>query len=128
MSGTLSRSSRWGVAILSVLALSACGRKSSDAAAEAAPVGVTIGVENVAVVTSATLSSGPVISGTLTPEREAKVSAQVSGPVLQTFADQGSRVAPGTPLARIDDHTFRESFLSARSALTTAQSSASQAA
>jgi RND family efflux transporter MFP subunit len=88
---------------------------------------VTIGVENVVVVSSATLSSGPVISGTLAPEREARVSAQISGPVLQTFADQGSRVASGTILARIDDSTIRESFLSARSAATTAQSAATQA-
>jgi membrane fusion protein, multidrug efflux system len=128
MSG-ISRSSRWwGVAIGAVLGLSACGRESADAAAKATPAGVTIGVENVAVVSTATLSSGPVISGTLAPEREARISAQISGLVIQTFADQGSRVAPGTVLARIDDRTIRESFLSARSAVTTAQSAATQAA
>lgn len=128
MSGISSNSRRWGVALVSVVVLAGCGRNSADAAAEAAPAGVTIGVENIAVVSTATLSSGPVISGTLTPEREARVSAQISGPVMQTFADQGSRVAPGTILARIDDSTIRESFLSARSAVTTAQSAATQAA
>ena len=44
------------------------------------------------------------------------------------MVDQGSRVSAGTVLARIDDRTIRESFLSARSAASTAQSVASRAA
>ena len=44
------------------------------------------------------------------------------------MVDQGSRVSAGTVLARIDDRTIRESFLSARSAASTAQSVASRSA
>lgn len=106
----------------------ACGKEGADASAEAAPAGVTIGTENVVVVETATLRSGPGISGTLAAEREATVSAQLGGTVLQTMVDQGSRVSAGTVLARIDDRTIRESFLSARSAASTAQSVASRAA
>lgn len=106
----------------------ACGKEGADASAEAAPAGVTIGTENVVLVETATLRSGPGISGTLAAEREATVSAQLGGTVLQTMVDQGSRVSAGTVLARIDDRTIRESFLSARSAASTAQSVASRAA
>ena len=52
------------------------------------------------------------------------VRAQVGGTVLQTLADEGSRVSTGTLLARIDDRTIRDQYLSARSAVTSAQSSA----
>ncbi|MEO6447107.1 MAG: efflux RND transporter periplasmic adaptor subunit [Gemmatimonadaceae bacterium] len=113
--------------VLLAVMLAACGKNDSDAAAEATPAGVAIGPENVAIVESATLHSGPGISGTLAAEREATVSAQISGTVLQTLADQGSRVSSGTVMARIDDHTIRESFLSARSAANTAQSAAARA-
>ncbi|MDP1861214.1 MAG: efflux RND transporter periplasmic adaptor subunit [Gemmatimonadaceae bacterium] len=106
----------------------ACGKEGADASAEATPAGVTIGTENVVVVETATLRSGPGISGTLAAEREATVSAQLGGTVLQTMVDQGSRVGAGTVLARIDDRTIRESLLSARSAASTAQSVASRAA
>jgi RND family efflux transporter MFP subunit len=41
--------------------------------------------------------------------------------------DQGSRVAAGATLARIDDRTMRDAFLSARSGVTTAQNTAERA-
>jgi len=44
--------------------------------------------------------------------------------VLQTFVDEGTRVSTGTLLARIDDRTIRDQYLSARSAVTSAQSAA----
>jgi RND family efflux transporter MFP subunit len=52
------------------------------------------------------------------------VRAQIGGTVLQTIADEGSRVSNGTLLARIDDRTIRDQYLSARSAVTSAQSAA----
>ncbi|HEX4936939.1 MAG TPA: efflux RND transporter periplasmic adaptor subunit, partial [Gemmatimonadaceae bacterium] len=67
-------------------------------------------------------------SGSLAAEREATVRAQLAGPILSTHADQGSRVATGTVLARIDDRTVRDQFLGARSGVTTAQSAADIAA
>jgi membrane fusion protein, multidrug efflux system len=44
--------------------------------------------------------------------------------VLQTLVDEGSRVSQGALLARIDDRTIRDQYLSARSAVTSAQSNA----
>src|SRR5439155_25296416 len=44
----------------------------------------------------------------------------VSGAVLQTFVDEGATVHAGQELARIDDSGIRDQFISARSAVTTA--------
>lgn len=112
-----------------LLALAAaCGGSEADAKAKGdgagEPTPTAVSAENVAVVTMEKISSGPAISGALAAEREATIRAQLSGPVLSTHADQGSRVAAGTLLARIDDRTVRDQFLSARSAVTTAQTAA----
>lgn len=109
-----------------VMAGAACGRSEADAA-EGAPAGVSVGTENVAVVAAESLSSGPAISGTLAAEREATIRAQVAGAVLQVMVDQGSHVTKGATLARIDDRTLQDAFLSARSALTTAKNAAERA-
>ena len=103
----------------------ACQRgEAGDAKAEAAPAPTTVGTENVVVVALAELASGPSISGNLQAEQEATVRAQISGTVLETLVDEGSRVSRGTLLARIDDRTIRDQYLSARSAVTSAQSAA----
>ena len=96
--------------------LAACGGSAADAKSgdAAAPVNMTVGPENVAVVVNERIASGPAISGSLSAEREATVRAQVAGPVLSTHAEQGSRVGAGMVLARVDDRTMRDGFLSAR--------------
>jgi RND family efflux transporter MFP subunit len=88
---------------------------------------VAVGAENIAIVTQAELSSGPAISGALGPEREATVRAQVPGAVLKVNVDQGMRVGAGQLLAQIDDRTWRDAFLSARSGFNTAQNAAERA-
>ena len=112
-----------------VTVLASCKGGSSDARAEtaAAPT-VTVGKENVTVVRNDTIQSGPAISGALRPEREATIRAELSGSVLETYAEEGQRVAAGAPLARIEDVSVRDAFLSARSAVTSAQSGADVAA
>jgi RND family efflux transporter MFP subunit len=115
------------IAVAAVLFTAACKGESADAREDTAPNAVTIGSENVAVVTSETLASGPAVSGTLAPEREATIRAQVAGPVLAVQVDQGTPVRTGTVLARIDDTTLRDAFLSARSGVTTAQNTAERA-
>jgi membrane fusion protein (multidrug efflux system) len=114
-----------------LLLVAACGGPEADAKAkgEAAPPAPTaVSAENLTVVRLEKISSGPALSGSLAAEREATVRAQLSGPVLSTHADQGSRVGAGTLLARIDDRTVRDQFLGARSGVTTAQSAADIAA
>ncbi|MBV6522096.1 MAG: Macrolide export protein MacA [Gemmatimonadaceae bacterium] len=109
-------------AFLSVLA--ACANSSADARAETAPATASIGPENAVTIQTAELWSGPSISGTLTPEREATARAQLSGSLLAVLVDQGVRVRAGQVLVRIDDRTVRDTWLSAKSAHTTAENSA----
>jgi RND family efflux transporter MFP subunit len=108
---------------LVTLSVSGCRKGGGDASAEeTASKGLVIGTEAVAIAVQDTIRSGPAISGSLNAEREAVLRAEVSGPVVQTYVEQGQRVAKGMPLAKIDDTAIRESVLSARSAFTSAQS------
>lgn len=106
-------------------ALAGCSR-NGDAAA-ATTNAVTVGREVVAVVANDTIESGPGVQGTLAPEREAKLRAQVPGPVLAVNVLQGVRVGPGTVLGQIDDRALKDNFLSARSGVTQAQIAADNA-
>src|SRR5688572_1120812 len=112
------------LALLAALALAACDNSEAKDASNVTPAPTTIGTENIVVLKQADLASGPAISGNLQAAQEATVRAQISGTVLQTLVDEGSRVANGTLLARIDDRTIRDQYLSARSAVTSAQSTA----
>jgi RND family efflux transporter MFP subunit len=107
---------------LALAAIAACGKGDVNAAA-GTPAGMVVGPENITVIKSQEIRSGPAISGTLQPEGEASVRAEVGGAVLRTAAEQGQRVARGQELARIDDAAVRDQVLSAKSAVTTAQSS-----
>ena len=110
------------IAIVAVLLLNGCsgGGKSEARAENAAPV-TRIGAENIAVVKMEKVESGPAISGSLAAEREASIRAEVPGSVVELLAEQGERVSRGELLARIDDSAIRESMISARSGVTTAQ-------
>lgn len=117
------------VASLTLVAtvLGSCRSEADDAAAAAAAATaaqpVTVGPENLVVVTARPLTSGPAFSGTLRHEREASVRAQMAGSVLQTYADQGQSVATGTVLARIEAGGTDDSYFSARSGVTAAENS-----
>lgn len=115
-------------ALLAAATLAACGGKDAPAAdSTAVNASQTIGPDNVAVASNDTLRSGPAISGELVADREARIRAEVSGAVLQTFVDQGQRVTAGQTLGRIEVGGLNDMVLSARSGVTTAQVSASQA-
>jgi RND family efflux transporter MFP subunit len=116
-----------GLLLIAGLVLGACNGQEAESATPSTPPGVAVGAENIAIVTQGDLSSGPAISGALGPEREATVRAQVPGAVMKVNVDQGTRVAAGTSLARIDDRTLQDQFLSARSGFTTAQNAAERA-
>jgi RND family efflux transporter MFP subunit len=128
MTETVVRGRLWPLlGLAGMLALSAC---KGDAKAEAkAGTGATtppvvLGAENLAIVQSDTLESGPTLSGELSPENSAQVRAEVAGPVLQVYAEQGQAVKRGEVLARIDDTALREALLSARAGVRSAQTNA----
>ena len=113
--------------LIALTLVGACGKKSDAATTTAAPTAQTIGPDNVAVARTDTLRGGPAISGTLVADREARIRAEVSGAVLQTFVEAGERVGQGTALGRIDDSALRDAELSAKSSVTQATVSAEQA-
>lgn len=81
---------------------------------------VLLGPENFTTVQETTLATGPIISGSLTPVREAEVRAETTGPVRETRVEAGQRVNAGAVLARLDDTSLRDAYLSARAALRSA--------
>ncbi len=104
----------------------ACGGEDATAS-DNAPVTQQIGPENIYVAQTDSIIGGPLLTGALVPAREARLRAEVSGRVLSTLAEAGQRVSAGTVLARIDDAGIGDDVLSARSNLTTAQLTATQA-
>lgn len=108
----------------SLAATSACKKKDGDAEAAETTKAVVIGPQEVVVISERRIETGPSMSGSLAPDKEATIRAEVGGAVLQVFVDQGTRVSAGTVLARLDDTAIRDAFLSARSGVTSAQTSA----
>ena len=115
-----------GLAVVAALAgLAALGACKNEAAANAAegPAPVTVGAENIVLLVQDTIETGPAVSGTLTPEREAQVRAEAPGSVLRVSAEAGQRVPAGALLAQIEEKAGGDAVLSARTATATAESS-----
>lgn len=119
---------RAGITLALVLSATACGGKGSAANATPTAAAVEIGPEAIAVIGTATLSSGPAISGALVAEKTASIRAEVTGRVIEVLLDPGARVSKGTVLARVDDSAIRDTWLSAKSGVTQAQLAADLAA
>jgi RND family efflux transporter MFP subunit len=102
--------------------VSGCRRDDKASATPAAEPVVTVGAENAVVVALTDLRSGPTISGSLEPVQAATVRAEVPGPVERTGAEAGERVKRGAVLATLDDAAVRDAYLSARSAVRSAES------
>jgi RND family efflux transporter MFP subunit len=110
--------------LLALMAATGCGGGGSQAEQPNGDAAVLVTPDNIVVADSARIESGPTISGTLQPQDVANVRAEVAGPVVQTYAERGQTVSRGALLARLDDAALRDAFLSARSAVTTAEQSA----
>jgi RND family efflux transporter MFP subunit len=115
------------LSLSALAALNACS-KGDKAAAAAKTETMVVGPENILVAANGSIMTGPSISGTLEPDREAVLRAQVSGSVLQTYADQGQAVNTGTVLARIDATGIQDAYTSARAGLVSARNAADVAA
>jgi membrane fusion protein, multidrug efflux system len=117
------------VLLLAFFAINARSKSDKVSAAETTKTEtIVVGPENVAIATTGSIMAGPAISGTLEPEREAVLRAQVQGSVLQTYADQGQAVSAGTVLARIDATGIQDAYNSARAGVVAARNSADIAA
>ena len=101
-----------------VLVLAGCDR-SGQASAKGAPVTAAtllIAPEDVFPVKPASLASGPLITGTIEPDRRADLRAEVSAVVLAVMKENGQAVKKGDLLVRLDDTSIRDSLVSAQEA------------
>ncbi|HET9956786.1 MAG TPA: efflux RND transporter periplasmic adaptor subunit [Polyangiaceae bacterium] len=98
-----------------------CGREAPPAN-KAAPVQpALLGEESLATVKREDLDTGPLISGSLEPERRAEIVAEASGSVLKLQAELGDTVKRGQVLARIETTGIVDAYRSAKVAESSAQ-------
>ena len=105
------------LAVVTLLAsLSACDKfpgKGGKKEAVAIPAKLVIAPEDVLTIQANALSSGPVVTGSIQPERKADLRAEVSAVVLQVLKENGDLVRRGDVLARLDPTSIRDNLQSA---------------
>jgi RND family efflux transporter MFP subunit len=101
--------------------LTACGRSDKPAAGPvetAKPaVKLLLAPEDLLTLAASTLASGPVITGSVQPERRADLRAEVAAVVLQVLKENGETVRAGDLLVRLDDTALRDNLASAEEAV-----------
>lgn len=118
---------RTSVMAVALVAAAACGRPG-PATEQAGPPPVLLDAQDLVVAREGTVADGPLLAGTLRPEREARVRAELAGAVLATLADPGTPVAAGQPLARLESTTAEEDVASARAGVRSAETAQAVAA
>ena len=120
-------------------ALAACSKepakpgadgKTATAKADAndkRPSQLQVAPEDVLTIRSDTLSSGPVVTGSIQPERKADLRAEVSAVVLQVLKENGEPVRRGDVLVRLDETAIRDTVSSADEAVRAATQALDQA-
>ena len=110
--------------------LAGCQKPGAGGAAEAASApsaSLLIAPEDVRTVSLQTHASGPVITGSVQPERRADLRAEVSAVVLQVLKENGEVVHKGDLLVRLDDTAIRDSLQSAEASSRAAEQALDQA-
>jgi membrane fusion protein (multidrug efflux system) len=106
---------------------SASASAAGSAKASAPAVTLVVAPEDVLVVQANALASGPVVTGSVQPERKADLRAEISAVVLQVLKENGDVVKRGDILVRLDDAAIRDSVTSAEEAERAAARSLDQA-
>lgn len=113
------------VAVVSLaLATVACGgpAASPEPAAGATDASIVrLAPENITTAAMGQITSGPVISGQLTPAREASIRAQVGGSIVELTVDRGQGVRAGAIVARISSRDLESARSSAQVAVRSAE-------
>ena len=96
--------------------LAGCHKPGASGPADAASAPAAtllISPEDLRTVSLQTYASGPVITGSVEPERRADLRAEISAVVLQVLKENGEVVHRGDLLVRLDDTSIRDSLQSA---------------
>jgi RND family efflux transporter MFP subunit len=83
--------------------------------------------EDVRAIGQTARASGPVITGTIQPEKRADLRAEISAVVVQVLKDNGEAVRQGELLVRLDDAAIRDNMTSANEAVRASSQSLEQA-
>jgi multidrug efflux pump subunit AcrA (membrane-fusion protein) len=95
-----------------------CNKGGAPAASGAANAPtLLLAPEDVRTLALSARSEGPVVTGSVQPERRADLRAEVSSVVLQVLKDNGEPVRKGDLLVRLDDTAIRDSLTSADEAV-----------
>jgi RND family efflux transporter MFP subunit len=112
------------------ISLTACDKftgKGDKKDAAAAPVKLVIAPEDFMTMQADALVSGPVVTGSIQPERKADLRAEVSAVVLQVLKENGDVVHRGDVLARLDQTSILDNLHSAEDNARNASQSLEQA-
>lgn len=122
------------IALVTASLLAGCGKPgggdqkaASPADAAASAPSLLISAEDVQTLGISEYASGPVITGSIQPERRADLRAELQAIVLQVYKENGERVKRGDLLVRLDDTAIRDSVQSADEAARAAGQSFEQA-
>lgn len=88
---------------------------------------IVVAPEDVVQVQLSAVASGPVVTGSLEPERKADLRAEVSAVVLQVLKENGQAVRQGDLLVRLDDASLRDNLNSAEDSARNAKLALEQA-
>jgi membrane fusion protein (multidrug efflux system) len=111
------RSSLPVVAVALAFALSGCNRIGADAKSQgAAAPALLVAPEDVFTVKAGQLAAGPLVTGSIEPERRADLRAEVSAVVIGVLKENGQPVKRGDLLVRLDDTSIRDGLVSAQEA------------
>ncbi|SEK20795.1 RND family efflux transporter, MFP subunit [Roseateles sp. YR242] len=126
------------IALATLALLTACGKPAPDAngakagsdvkavAATHAP-SLILAPEDVQTLGVGEYASGPVVTGSIQPERRADLRAELQAVVLAVYKENGESVKRGDLLARLDDTAIRDSVQSADEAVRASSQSFEQA-
>jgi membrane fusion protein (multidrug efflux system) len=114
------------------VALAACNKGPKDGASkdgkdEKPAVQLSISPEDTLTLQTNGLASGPVVTGSVQPERRADLRAEVSAVVLQVLKENGETVKRGDVLVKLDETAIRDSLNSAEAASRSASQALDQA-
>jgi membrane fusion protein (multidrug efflux system) len=109
---------------LTAVLVAACGKDGSGGPAQpgaakpaAAATTLLLAPEDLRTLQLTARAQGPVITGSIQPERRADLRAEVSSVVLQAVKENGEVVRRGELLVRLDDTSIRDALSSAEEAV-----------
>ncbi len=108
--------SRLVVPLIAAVLATACSKGPAPDPGAAAAV-LLLAPEDLRTLGTSARSEGPVVTGSVQPERRADLRAEVSSVVLQVLKDNGEPVRRGDLLVRLDDTAIRDSLASADEAV-----------